>query len=64
LAQLKKAGRHVEHLQRRLEPIQNENSQAQQRAVTQQTRANMRVQQLAQGLQIPISKRKPRPPKT
>ncbi|MNI41141.1 hypothetical protein D3C81_1655410 [compost metagenome] len=58
--QLKEAGRHVEQLQRRLESIQIELSETQQRAVAQQTRAETLEQQLMQMRQAPAVKRTPR----
>jgi chromosome segregation ATPase len=59
-AQLKEAGRLVERLQRRLESIQIELSQTQQRAVAQHARAETLEQQLTQVRQVSESKRKTR----
>lgn len=58
--QLKGVGRHVEQLQRRLESIQIELSETQQRAVAQQARAETLEQQLMQMRQAPAVKRTPR----
>jgi len=59
MIQLKAAGRQVEQLQRRLESIQSELSQARQLTAAHQARAETLEQQLSQANKAIGAKRKP-----